>query len=33
MKKLDGKDQKLDIFTKGIQGCILLHIIKLLCVW
>ena len=26
MNNVDGKDQKVNIFTKGIQGDILLHI-------
>ena len=33
VKKVDGKDQKADTFTKGIQEDILLHIIKLMCGW
>ena len=33
MKKVDGKYQKANIFTKGLQRDILLHIRKLLCGW
>ena len=33
VKKVDGKDQKANIFTRDIKGEILLHIIKLFCGW
>ena len=32
VKKVYGKEQKANIFTKGLQGELLLHIKKLLCV-
>ena len=33
VKKVDGKYQKANIFTRGVQGDILLHIRKLLRGW
>ena len=33
IKKVDGKYQKANIFTRDLQGDIFLHIKKLLCGW